>query len=230
MATKLGTFDATNNADYQTMIQNGWTVFYSGTATFKATNYTTQPTPTSYPFNVPPMGPVGTTVKFKFGFSSPTSYVNCQNPDNDPAAPFAGEEHQRGVQIKSNQATIAQATVHTDHPFWESFKHDTPPHFDQLASRAQNIAGTYVVTLNDVANDNYTAFTDAQNPPRPLPWRIAGPNYSPLFGTPVMQFDDSDNTGRHPQANNSYAAFMTYNQSTQGHLNADGLCAVQRHY
>ncbi len=24
--------------------------------------------------------------------------------------------------------------------------------------------------------------------------------------------------------------YMTYNQSTQGHLNSDGLCYVQRHY
>ena len=24
--------------------------------------------------------------------------------------------------------------------------------------------------------------------------------------------------------------FMTYNQSTQGHLNSDGLCFVERHY
>jgi hypothetical protein len=27
-----------------------------------------------------------------------------------------------------------------------------------------------------------------------------------------------------------YADFSTYNQSTQGHLNSDGLCVVQRHY
>jgi hypothetical protein len=27
-----------------------------------------------------------------------------------------------------------------------------------------------------------------------------------------------------------YYDFATYNQSTQGHLNSDGLCAVQRHY
>jgi hypothetical protein len=27
-----------------------------------------------------------------------------------------------------------------------------------------------------------------------------------------------------------YADYMTYNQSTQGHFNSDGLCFVQRHY
>ena len=27
-----------------------------------------------------------------------------------------------------------------------------------------------------------------------------------------------------------YSDFATYNQSTQGHLNSDGLCYVARHY
>jgi hypothetical protein len=27
-----------------------------------------------------------------------------------------------------------------------------------------------------------------------------------------------------------YADYMTYDQSTQGHLNSDGLCFVSRHY
>lgn len=27
-----------------------------------------------------------------------------------------------------------------------------------------------------------------------------------------------------------YADYASYNQSTQGHLNSDGLCYVQRHY
>ncbi len=221
-AQKLN-FDATNNADYATMVTNGWTVFYSGTATFRGTGCTTQPASTNYPFGLPPMGPVGTTVKFKFGFASPTSYINCQNPDNS-GAPLTGEMHQRGVQIKNNQTTIAQATLHTDHPFWESFVPDSPRHFDQLASRAQNMAGTYIVTLNDVVLDQYTGLTDAQN--RALPWRICDPTYHPIDSGPTIHFDD---TGL-PQPNPSYAAFMTYNQITQGHLNADGRCAVQRHY
>ncbi len=36
--------------------------------------------------------------------------------------------------------------------------------------------------------------------------------------------------GRPARAIRDDAAFMTYNQSTQGHLNADGLCFVERHY
>jgi hypothetical protein len=27
-----------------------------------------------------------------------------------------------------------------------------------------------------------------------------------------------------------YHDYTTYNQSTQGHLNSDGLCAISRHY
>jgi hypothetical protein len=196
-------------------------VFYSGTATFKGTGCTTQPATPNYPFNAPPMN---TTVKFKFGFATPTTYINCQNPDLS-GQPFPNEEHPRGVQVKNNQTTIAQATVHTDHPFWESFVHDTPPHFDQLASRAQFTGGNWVVTLNDVTTDNYTGFTDTQG--RALPWRKCpwtGSTYNFPDTSVTMHFDDQGIT----QPN--YAAYMSYTQSTQGHLNSDGLCAVQRHF
>ena len=110
----------------------------------------------SYDFSTLP-----TTVNFRLGFATPTTYVNCQNPDNDPAKGLGGEEHERGVQVKANDTTIAQVTFHTDHPFWESFTHDTPAHFDQLAALAKKQTdGSYLVTLDDTKGVDYTAFKD----------------------------------------------------------------------
>jgi hypothetical protein len=232
-ATKIGNFDATNNADYATMVQNGWTVYYSGTATFKGTSCTS--TDPSYAFNQLP-----TTVKFKFGFKSPATYINCQNPDNDPAGHFPNEEHQRGVQIKNNQTTVAQATVHTDHPFWESFVHDSPAHFDQLAAQARTHTtgpcanqGT-CVALEDVQGVNFQAFTDKNG--TPLPWRSCVPasDYTFPDANPQMDFD-SLNVQYNPSGDPSqflgdYRDYMTYTESTEGHLNSDGLCFVKRNY
>ncbi len=153
-ATKVN-LDAQAQQDYAMMVANGWTVLYVGTATFKGTSCTS--TNPAYDFAALPK-----VVKFKLGFSSPTTYVNCQNPDNDPADPFGNEEHQRGLQIKNNTTTIAQATVHSDHPFWENVEHDSAAHFDQLAAHAKpDGAGNYTVTMNDLKGVNFTAFKDS---------------------------------------------------------------------
>jgi hypothetical protein len=222
-ANKLN-LDATGSADYATMVQNGWTVLYVGTATFKGTSCTTTG---PYNYNQPQFQ----TVKFRFGFKSPATYVNCQNPDNQ-GAPFPNEEHQRGVQIKSNTTVIAQATVHTDHPFWESFMHDSPAHFDQIAARAQCSSGTCTVTLDDVRTVDFTSFTDRAG--NNLPWRSCLSTYTPPDTSPAMDFDTLgipyNPSGNPSQAIRDYYDYMTYNQSTQGHLNADGLCFVSRNY
>jgi hypothetical protein len=220
--------DAAGLTDYNDMVSKGQTVLYVGTATFKGGSSCITKDAT-YDFTKLP-----TTVKFKFGFKSPTSYNNCQNKDNDPAAPFPKEEHQRGVYLKNRDETLLQATVHTDHPFWESFVHDSPPHFDQLAAQAKKQAdGSYLVTLDDVANVDFTAFSDSAQPPHPLPWRSCLSSYDLSPGNP-MSFDTLGipyvPNGNPTQALRGYAGYMTYSQSTQGHLNADGLCFVSRHY
>ena len=226
LGTKNINLDAQGQKDYGLMIQNNSVVLYVGTATFKGTGCTT--TNPAYDFTKFP-----TVVKFKLGFASPTTYVNCQNPDNDPADPFGNEEHQRGVQIKSNATTIAQATVHTDHPFWESVVHDSPAHFDQIAAYAKKDAnGDYVVTQDDLAKVNFTAFKDAAG--KPLPWRSCLSTYTPPNTSMSMNFDTKgipySPTGDPTKVLRDYAAYATYNQSTQGHLNSDGLCFVKRHY
>jgi hypothetical protein len=219
-------FDPDAQTDYATMVTNGWSVLYAGTATWKGASCTT--TDASYDF-----GSLPKTVKFQFGFKSPTTYVNCQNPDNDPAKPSGSEEHQRGIQIRANSATIAQATVHTDHPFWESFQHDTPAHFDQLAARAkQQPDGTWMVTLDETKALDFAAFEDAAG--KTLPWRSCLDSYTPPDSATVMHFDSLgipyDPNGDPSLVMRDYYDFMTYDQSTQGHLNSDGLCFIKRNY
>lgn len=219
--TVTATADATplqieaNDADYTDMINHGWTVLYVGTATFKGDSCTHSDS--SFDFTQLP-----TTVHFRLGFASPTSYLNCQNPDNDPADPLGDEEHQRGVQVKANAVTTAQVTVHTDHPFWESFLHDSSLRFDALAALAtQDDSGTWNVTMSDTVGVDYHTFTYGTTP---LPWRscIAGQSWP--SSDPQMGYDDQGATV------DDFQAYMIYNQSTQGHLNSDGLCFVSRNY
>jgi len=221
--------DAAGLADYQEMIQYQCAVFYVGTATFKGDpgfSGCADAAHASWP----------TTVNFRLCFKSPTSYVNCQNPDNDPAMAFPNEEHQRGIAFKGNQSVIGQVTVHTDHPFWDSVLHDSPAHFDQFAARVvgQGAGATPTVTLDLTKGVDYTAYTDALG--NALSWRycIAPPtDVHPQFTGP-MAFDPQSV----PPCTNSNSAtglcdyydYTTYNQSTQGHLNSDGLCFVKRNY
>jgi|JI9StandDraft_1071089.scaffolds.fasta_scaffold04622_6 hypothetical protein len=225
-AAKKLNLDAEGEQNYSTMAKNGWTVMYIGTATWKGTNCTS--TNPAYDFSALPK-----VVKFRFGFRSPTSYVNCQNPDTAPAQPFAGEEYQRGVQAKLNAMTIAQATIHTDHPFWEGIEHDSPAHFDPFAAYAKKDAtGNYVVTLEDLKGVNYTAFKDPAG--KAIPWRSCLASYTPPNNSQTMGFDSQgipySATGSPTSVLRDYYDYLTYNQSTQGHLNADGICAVKRNY
>jgi hypothetical protein len=227
-AAQLIQIDA-NDPDWLAMVANQWNVLYVGTATWKGTagGNTCTNTGSNYTFNLP------SPVNFKFGFATPTTYFNCQNPDNDPAMGLNGEDHQRGVTVRANAQTVAQVTFHTDHPFWESFTHDTPAHFDQLAALATKDAnGNYNVTLDMTKGVNYTAFKDQNG--QPMPWHACAPGYAPPNSNPQMGFDSLsipyNPAGTPDKVMRDYWDYMRYDQSTQGHLNSDGLCFVQRHY
>ena len=216
--------------DWQAMIANHWNVLYVGIATWKggAAGVTCRTTNPSYDFSKLP-----TIVNFRLGFATPATYVNCQNPANDPARGLGGENHERGVQVRPNDQALAQVTFHTDHPFWESFTHDTPLHFDPLAAAAVKDAnGKYTVTLDDVAGVDYQAFKDRAG--NPLPWRACDAQYVPRDSSAQMGFDSLsipyNPMGDPTKVIRDYRDYARYNQSTQGHLNSDGLCAVQRHY
>jgi hypothetical protein len=232
-AIKVNLLDDAALSDYQEMIDGQCVVLYDGIATFKGdegpipscandtstTQYSTWPK----------------TIHFHLCFKSPTTYINCQNPDNDPAAPLGNEEHERGIALQAYASTIAQLTFHTDHPFWDSVLHDSPAHFDQFAARVSNSTDAIpTVLLENEKGVDYTAVTDAEN--KPLQWRycMAPPtDVHPQFNG-AMSFDPQSV----PHATNGnpatglldYYDFATYNQSTQGHFNSDGLCFVKRNY
>jgi hypothetical protein len=232
--------DAAGLGDYQQMAADGCAVLYVGTATFNGTSCTNPGAPAGYNTNnsiYASWPAVGQSVPFHLCFKSPTSYLNCQNPDNDPSAGLPGEEHQRGIFFKSNQSVVAQVTVHTDHPFWDSVLHDSPAHFDQFAARVagQGQAGVFpTVTLEQTLGVDYTAYQDALG--NALSWRycIAPPTDVHAQLTGVMAFDPQSvphASGTDAcQGLRDYHDFATYDQSTQGHLNSDGLCYVARHY
>ena len=109
--------------------------------------------------------------------------------------------------------------------------HDTPAHFDQLAARhVGEDAGIPLATLNDQIGVDFLGFHDSEG--TPLPWRSCLASYTAQSGT--MSFDPHGvpvDPGADPsQALRDYRDFMAYDQSTQGHLNADGLCFVKRNY
>ena len=219
--------DAEALAHYEQMVLDGCTVSYVGTATFKG-DPQVEGCVTEASQNWP------TTVNFSLCFKSPTSYLNCQNPDNDPAeAISSAEEHQRGIAFLSNSSVLAQVTLHTDHPFWDSVLHDSPAHFDQYAARAVTTDGVASVTLEDTRGVDYTAYSDRQG--RPVDWRycVDPPTdvHPKLVG--AMRFDPHGvpaSDGNPASGLRDYYDFATYNQSTQGHLNSDGLCYVKRNY
>lgn len=212
--------DAAADADYALMIEQGLSVLYVGAATFRGAECTSSDP--SYDFSKLP-----TFVRFRFGFTTPTTYKNCQNTDLR-GKPFDGEEAQRGVQVGAHGGTVAQITMHVDHPFWSTIRHDAAElFFDQMAAAASP-DGT--LTLDDLAKLDPTGFTDAEG--RPLPWRSCLSHKPAKVGP--RRFDAGnlavDPTAAPGAALRSYADFVQYQQSNQGHLNADGLCAVERRF
>jgi hypothetical protein len=213
--------------EYDAMIAEGCTVLYAGTATFKGD----KTDPECFPDDRKTWPDV---VRFRFCFKSPARYENCQNPDNDPAQAFGGEEHERGVALESGRSVVAQVTLHTDHPFWDGVVHDSPAHFDPFVARVVGQPGTPLVTLESTKGVDYTAYTDATG--KLLEWRycVEPPTDVHPKLTGAMRFDPGSvphARGGDPSTGlRDYYDFVTYDQSTQGHLNADGLCFVRRRY
>jgi hypothetical protein len=223
-SAKLVNLDDEGKADYAMMQEKGYTVLYVGTATWNGASCTASDP--AFDFETLPK-----VVDFKLGFAAPTTYLNCQNPDNDPAAPLGSDEHQRGVIVKANQAVTAQLTIHTDHPFWDSMVHDAAPHFDMIAAQHAGESGTPLATIDDLVGVDPTAITDKGG--NPVPWRACVSTFTPP-GSAQMSFDTGgipvNPAGDPKSVVRDLRDFMTYNLSTQGHLNADGLCAVKRGY
>jgi hypothetical protein len=253
--------DADGIDAYKYMIDNGCTVYYRGTATWQGSaggglchvpsaDGGVSSDAGDGKGNEAEFANLPQTVDFDFCFKpansgglqpgqAETSWINCDNQDNDPATGLNGEPHQRGIAFPKDKYVIGEVTFHTDHPFWESTEHDTPARFDQFAAQLVGVTsdgGVPTVHFEDTKGVNYLGFTDKQG--NVLPWRTCDPNYTnPNGGSRVgqMHFDPVKvpqcTNGDHATGLCDYYDFSKYNQSTQGHWNgADGLCFVQRHY
>ena len=208
--------DDSAKALWREMVARGYVVYYEGTAKYRGDSSCTQNG--GHDFSKLPE-----EVHFRLGFASPSAYVNCQNPDQQGPADNAFEEAPRGVQVKANAGSTAQLTFHTDHPFWDKLTHDAPLHFDPIAAAAVGPdGGVAEVSTDSLARLDYNGFRTADG--APLPPRSCAADYTPIRSE-QLRFDPS---GVGPLL--SYLDFATYSQSTQGHLNADGLCAVKRRY
>jgi hypothetical protein len=180
-------------------------------------------------------GPKG--MNFRFAFATPTNYVNCQNYTAQGVG-IGGEASPRGVQVTSSGSVIAQVTIHMDHPFWESFAEDTPVHWDQIAAQYVGVpsppdGGLIESHLEDFRGVPFQGFSDHQG--TPLPWRnCSGLHYTPpgngqmFFSTLSVPVDPRETDPA--KAIRDYYDYIRYAQSTQGHLNSQGLCYIDRQF
>lgn len=210
-------------AAYAEMIEAGATVLYVGTATFRGKDCAVSNE--DYDFAAVP-----TKVKFRLAFETPTSFLNCQNQDNQ-GAPFDDEEFQRGIAIPRNRDALAQITLHLEHAWFSATVHDPSLRFDQLAARLVGKPEGTVVTLDDLVGVDPTAFTDASDVPLP----VRNCDGSDLPRGEQLRFDAGsvpvDPGAKPTMALRDYRDFIQYVQSAQGHLNGgEGLCFIQRHY
>jgi hypothetical protein len=234
LSAKNVNLDAAAITDYQEMVTKGYTTMLVGTATWQGNNHgsdtnsgcTSTTVNPAYDFSVLPK-----TIKFRLGLTAPTVYRNAQNPALTGEG-FPNEEHPRGVVTVSNQSTIAQVTLHLDHAFWESFVHDSPAHFDQIAAKYAGMTAP-TAKLEDFKGYALRPFVDAQA--HQVPWRSCLPadSYTPP-GDGAMGFDtlsiQVDPTGNPSTVIRDFYDYTLYNHSTFGHLNADGLSFVDRQY
>jgi hypothetical protein len=252
--------DPTEADDYAYMVANGASVYYRGHAVWEGNNspYGCSQTNAGAGIDaglvVTDGGPDGGSptyvdggydftkmpengMNFRFAFSTPTNYVNCQNY-TAAGMGIGGEANPRGVQISSAGSAIAQVTVHMDHPFWQSFAEDTPVHWDDIAGQyvgvATPAAGGFIEShIDDFHGVPFQPFTDHTG--TPLPWRNCSGMYYTPPGNGAMFFTTLSVPvcpgGSNPAVCiRDYYDYIRYTQSTQGHLNSQGLCYIDRQF
>lgn len=215
--------DAEAQSALRTMHERGWTVWMQGVATWRGEASTPPCRQTAdYDFTRQPR-----EVRFSFGFTAPVTFKNCLNPELQPSS-------SRGVQTQVGAETVAQLTFHLDHPFWEALEEDAPLRFDELASlgsRASGPVSTVSLTEADLVGVDFQGFADAQG--HSIPWRTCGPAATGERTTGTLAWDPV-NVPANPLGGSAglkdLADYMTYNLSTFGHLNNDGVCFPARAY
>ncbi len=217
-ATKV---NAVDDSVISTMVTKGYSVWVKGTAEFKGTNC--RSTVASYDFKRLPK-----KVNFAFGFAAPTTYINCNNPELMPA-------NSRGISPKAGDVVVAQTTLHFDHPFWEALIEDAPLRFDLIAAR-KSVAtgeGPAMVSMTD-ADLVGVAFDDGKDAQgTSLPWRYCGPVVASERKAGTVNYDTNGvpvNPLGGDKGLKDLLDYSTYNLSTYGHLNNDGLCYPKRNF
>jgi hypothetical protein len=217
--------------DYEEMVAAGYSVFYIGTVSRPSDDKCVTAEGSSYDFSALPK-----TLKFRLGFRTPTSYVNCQNGSEFPGVKGVnGEDYARGVQFRSDRSVVGQITVHADHPFWESLAENSSLRFDGIAAQYIGVQNP-VATLEDMKGVDFTAFTDKNKKPLAMRACVDKSLYSPPY--PVGQQlhygtlkVPVDKTATDPsKAIRDLYDYIGYTQSTQGHFNSQGLCFVSRNF
>lgn len=193
-----------DDANVREMETKGYNVLYIGKATYRGTTCT--PVDRDLP----------NEVVFHLGFKTPATYINCLNPDLGQGA----GEPPPGLALKQNEATVAQITFHADHPFWSALKEDAPLRFDHLAFVAKakgKGTATAPLTLEDLEGVPFGPVKVGANT---LVARTCSPAEPPA---------SAGNLSLDPNGENAtdLADFVRKLQITQGHMNADGLCAVK---
>lgn len=207
-------------ADYDLMVQKGWSKLYRGTATFVGTGV--HPTPAvQAKFAALPK-----TVKFVFGFNDAGGLVNCVNPDNGAGDGAGHDLGNRGINTNSNGATTAQVTLHVDHAFWDAVKIEgTPLRFDPVAAWATSANSTTPLNLNALATRPLsTTFADGTPLPDRGPFMNVPGGYTSNQSNPDQIVLDLN--GVPSSTVRGLADFMAFSAQSQMHLNADGLCYV----
>jgi hypothetical protein len=191
--------------DYREMIAKRWTLLLTGTATYRGRAAMAGTPAADYP----------TSVRFRYGFSAPTSYINCNNPDN-------GGEGSPGVAPRATGPARAQITLHMDHLFWLRLNvEDPPPHFDHFAARATPgaMGMPALSTLDDLMGVAPTNLVDRMM--RPIPDRgDQTTGYTPMGPRLVAETNGASGL-------DDMRSFVAFSTRSFAHFNADGLCFVR---
>ena len=213
-------------ADYDLMVQRGWSKYVKGHAVFAGTTGAG-----TYPPNASvaaKFNALQSPIYFTFGWNDSGGVLNCNNPELG----FTGEDQPstRGIKPSPTGSVPAQVTLHVDHIFWDTqLQEGTPLRFDQVAGWAVPPLGTQaqpiaINTLNKLTGTLAATFADGT----PMPDRGL---YQPASPGCYDQSNQSNpaqltlNLNGVPAANiHNLADFMAFSAQAQMHMNADGLC------
>ncbi len=214
-------------ADYQLMVQNGWSKFIRGTATYVGTGTYANPSDPNAAAAQALFAALPVTVNFAFGWNDGTQMLNCVNYDYSASEDNLAD---RGVQTNPSGTYIAQITMHTDHTFWDKLRQEGANlRFDPIAAFAPTDGGTFFI--NNSPQKIQTTFGNASLTPLPdrAPYQL-----QPTCTNAVPPNNDGTGDGTQVILNqngttgltNSMAVFMAFSAQSQSHLNAQGLCYV----